>query len=185
MQLHHYNWSAVAVLTGFGCRNAAPPPPSAGAVVPAAPPRWVVSADRIGTLQVGWSLSRFNAATGETLHPTYEISEECDILHPAGLPDGVSVMVIRDTVVRFDVGTAGILTRDGVGVGDSEQRVLEAYAGTIRVQPHKYTGPVGHYLIVTPPSDTLHRIIFETDGRKVLNYRAGSLPGVELVEGCA
>ncbi len=29
-----------------------------------------------------------------------------------------------------------------------------------------------------------YQIIFETDGKKVLKYRAGVLPGVGFVEGC-
>lgn len=57
------------------------------------------------------------------------------------------------------------------------------YPGRVEVQPHKYTGPEGHYLSVSVPSDTLLRIIFETDGRVVTRYRAGRRPAVEYVEG--
>jgi len=38
---------------------------------------------------------------------------------------------------------------------------------------------------VTPSSaNATYRIIFETDGKRVVNYRAGLKPQVENVEGC-
>ncbi len=94
-------------------------------------------------------------------------------------------MVVKDTVVRVDVDTAGVLTGEGAGVGDPEERVVTLYAGRVTVQPHKYTGPEGHYLVVSIPPDTLLRIIFETDGRIVTRYRAGRRPAVDHVEGCS
>jgi hypothetical protein len=78
-----------------------------------------------------------------------------------------------------------VRTAEGAGVGDTEASILERYAGRVRTTPHKYTGPRGHYLVVSAPPDTRHLIIFETDGRTVVNYRAGVRPAVELVEGCA
>jgi hypothetical protein len=49
------------------------------------------------------------------------------------------------------------------------------------------TNTDGHYLTVVPTSkaDSPYRIIFETDGKRVLNYRAGIRPQVEYVEGCS
>ena len=94
-------------------------------------------------------------------------------------------MIENDSVARFDVQNSAIRTRDGAGVGDLEADVLRRYAGRITVSPHGYTGPDGHYLTVTPPGDTLHRIIFETDGQKVVHIRAGKRPAVDYIEGCA
>jgi hypothetical protein len=94
-------------------------------------------------------------------------------------------MIIDDTVARVEVDSAGILTAEGAGVGDTESSIILLYQGRVEVQPHKYTGPTGHYLVVTPPGDTLHKLIFETDGERILNYRAGRIPAVQAVEGCA
>lgn len=33
--------------------------------------------------------------------------------------------------------------------------------------------------------DSNYRVIFETDGQKVVRYRAGKLPEVGYIEGCA
>lgn len=162
-----------------------PPPPAPAPSTAVAAPAWVVSATGIGRVRIGWSVAQLNQALGEQLKPTYEVSDQCDHLRPAGLPAGVSLMVVLDTVVRVDVDTTGVPTAEGAGVGDTEARILALYRGRIRVEPHKYTGPEGHYLIVTIPSDTLSRIIFETDGHTVQNYRAGRRPAVEFVEGCA
>jgi hypothetical protein len=45
--------------------------------------------------------------------------------------------------------------------------------------------PAGHYLVITQPGDTVDQIIFETDGKRVLNFHAGRLPAVAYVEGCS
>jgi hypothetical protein len=94
-------------------------------------------------------------------------------------------MIVDDTVARIEVTAGEMRTMEGAGIGDAESAVVALYAGRVEVQPHKYTGPEGHYVVVTPPGDTLHRIIFETNGQKVLRYRAGRVPAVHYVEGCA
>jgi len=144
-----------------------------------------VSPEGVGSVRTGWSLAQLNAALGEQLKPAYDVNPECDYVDPAGLPAGIALMVERDTIMRVDVDTAGIVTPEGAGVGDTEAKVLKLYKGRVQVQPHKYTGPVGHYLRVTWPSDTMHLLIFETDGERVVSYRAGIRPAVEYIEGCA
>ena len=61
---------------------------------------------------------------------------------------------------------------------------MELYVDRIEVAPHKYTGPLGHYLNIKNPDGRVE-IVFETDGTKVLNYRAGVQPQVQYVEGCS
>jgi hypothetical protein len=167
------------------------PPPAKDAEQPASPDTpavssWTVTPRAFGTVQVGWTVAELNAALGDTLRPTYEISDDCDHLMPAALPKGTSLMVIQDTVVRIDVYNAGILTPEGAGVGDTEARLREIYGARAVVTPHKYTGPEGHYVtVMDPAADSVHMTIFETDGAKVLQYRAGVAPGVQYVEGCA
>jgi hypothetical protein len=94
-------------------------------------------------------------------------------------------MVIQDTLVRVEMDSAGIKTVEGAQVGDSESRILELYGTRARIEPHKYMYPEGHYVVVTPPGDTLHRIIFETLKGRVTTYRAGRVPAVQYVEGCS
>jgi len=84
-----------------------------------------------------------------------------------------------------DVDSATVPTDAGARVGMREDSVRHLYAKTLRVTPHKYVRG-GHYLIVVPgaPADTMHQLIFETDGDRVTRYRAGLAPYVGYVEGC-
>jgi hypothetical protein len=118
--------------------------------------------------------------------PTDDPEEQaCDYAFLPNLPAGVGLMVFGDTVVRIDVDTTGVLTREGVGVGSSEGEVLERYAGKVRRDPRPYSGPESHYLVVNAPGDSTFRIIFETDGKRVDGYRLGRRDAVDLIEGCS
>lgn len=170
------------------CSRPAPeaaPPPAAPTAPPTAPPVWRVSADAIGPIALGIPLATLNQRLHDSLRTTVEPGGHCAYVRPAAAPSGVSFMVLGDTVARVDIDTAGVLTVEGRGVGDTETQVLETYRGRVQVQPHKYSGPTGHYLVVTTPTDTMRRIVFETDGTHVLNYRAGLRPAVDFVEGCS
>lgn len=145
----------------------------------------VVSAESYGPVRFGQPLAEVASALGESLKAGYKDFERCDYVRPKGLPAGASLMVIDDSVMRVDVDSRGIPTAEGARVGDTEGSVLDRYKGRVTVQPHKYTGPQGHYLVVAVPGDTMHALIFETDGKRVTNYRAGRRPAVEFVEGCA
>ena len=176
----------VTILLLAACRAPRPsdeqppvPPPAKGNA------SWVVTPSAFGKVHIGWTVAELNAALGDSLKPTYEISEECDQLAPSALPPGTSLMVLQDTVVRVDVDSTGILTPEGTGVGDTEARLREVYGARAVVTPHKYTGPAGHYVTVIDPADSNRMTIFETDGRNVLQFRAGMTPGVLFVEGCA
>ncbi len=146
------------------------------------PPQWIVRADGIGPLQVGVPLATASRTLGEELRVT---EAGCDHVDPTTMPDGILLMVIDDRVARVEIDTAGIHTVEGAQVGDSESRILALYGARAKIEPHKYTYPDGHYVVVTPPSDTLHRIIFETFKGRVTAYRAGRVPAVQLVEGCS
>jgi hypothetical protein len=147
--------------------------------------KWVVTPKGVGPVLAGTSIAALSDALGERLRAEYAPGASCGYVRASALPRGVIVMVDRDTVVRVDVRTGDLRTAEGVGIGDSEADVLKRYEGRVRVTPGKYTGPAGHDLTVTAPPDTLHRIVFETAGQKVVQYRAGRRAAVDLVEGCA
>jgi hypothetical protein len=93
-------------------------------------------------------------------------------------------MLLDDVVARIDVDSAGIQTAEGAQVGDTEARIVELYRGRVASLPHKYLKD-GHNLIVRQPPTVTSRYVFETDGKKVLRYRVGRAPAVDLVEGCS
>jgi hypothetical protein len=147
---------------------------------------WVARADGIGPIRAGMTIAEASAAIGEALPVDYSDFETCDYVTPSILPEGVSLMVISDTVERVDVvRPSAVRTAAGAGIGDPESSVVTRYGSAATVMPHKYTGPDGHYVVVAPPGDSIHRIVFETDGVTVTMYRVGRTPAVEYVEGCA
>jgi hypothetical protein len=94
-------------------------------------------------------------------------------------------MFVDGTLARVQVDTSTASTAAGVGVGDSEPRVRQVYGARVRTMPHKYTD--GHYLVVPRGTgqDSVFRLVFETDGRRVTRLRGGRFPEVEWVEGCS
>lgn len=111
--------------------------------------------------------------------------KNCAYTSAASLPAGVHIMVENGVVARIDIDSAAtVATTEGAKVGDSEDHVRQMYEGRVAVTPQKYTA--GHYLTVhsLAPADSQFRIVFETDGQRVLRYRAGQRPAVEYVERC-
>ncbi|HEU4559596.1 MAG TPA: hypothetical protein VFS20_17220 [Longimicrobium sp.] len=162
---------------------AAAPASSTAAADTAGSASWVLRADGIGPLRVGMTVDEANRAVGGGLDRTSGL-EECDYVRPKTGPAGVSLMVVDGRIARVDVDSTSVATAAGVRLGDTESRAREAYPGA-RVEPHKYVD--GHYVIAIPgaPADTLHRIVFETDGKAVTRMRGGVYPPVEYVEGCS
>ncbi len=117
--------------------------------------------------------------------PASRDSTACTYGKADGLPAGVAVMVQGGKVVRVEVRSGAVATSAGARIGDSEERIKTLYPTQVSVSPHKYTAGA-HYLTVVPASkaDSSYRIIFETDGKRVVRYRAGLRPQVEYVEGC-
>jgi hypothetical protein len=149
---------------------------------------WTVSLSSYGPIELGSPVAAVLAALGAP--PPEGEGSARDACHYIGIPDEPSMralrlMVVNDSAVRIDVDSLSVATRWDDRVGDAEQAVLARHAGHVSVEPHKYTGPEGHYLIVTAPHDTLHRLVFETDGKRVTSYRAGLRPYVDWVEGCS
>jgi hypothetical protein len=142
-----------------------------------------VTENGIGNLRVGMT-----AAEAKAVVPAFSVapspdSTACTYARTNGLPPGVMVMMEGGKIVRVEVRRGSIATSTGARIGDSEDRIKTLYPGQVTVTPHKYT-PGGHYLTVAPPSSA-DRIIFETDGKRVVNYRAGQQPQVSYVEGCS
>jgi hypothetical protein len=142
--------------------------------------------DGIGAVRVGMTVKQAAKAAGVNLVPSYnDNNNECRYVHPQSGLKNLEMMVSKDRIVRIDIlSGSSIKTLKGAGIGNSEARIKSLYPGRIEVSPHKYTK--GHYLTFVPADRAdKHRIVFETDGRKVLNYRVGKLPEVEYIEGCS
>jgi hypothetical protein len=142
---------------------------------------WTVTETGWGPIRAGMSVSEARAALGSLPEPTHR---DCDHVRPPGGPPGVLIMTVRGQVARVEVRDTTVATAAGARVGDTEARVNALYSGRVQTMPHKYVD--GHYLIVHrgAGADSVYRLVFETDGRRVTRYRGGRFPEVEWVEGC-
>jgi hypothetical protein len=147
-----------------------------------------VTGDGFGKMRFQMTVTEAEAALGHKLVPFVEGAvedEACRYYKTDGALPNMAFMTADGVVVRLDVQPGSDQATDtGAKIGDSEAHVLELYKGRVEVQPHKYTGPEGHYLVVKG-GDGKVQLVFETDGAKVLNYRAGVEPQVQYVEGCS
>lgn len=110
-------------------------------------------------------------------------SGECGYLTARFGGVALRFMVESGRVLRVDVDDSTVAAPSGARIGISEDSLQALYAHRLVVRPHKYTD--GHYLIFMSPQDSLHRIVFETDGQRVTTWRSGLYPAVEYVEGCS
>jgi hypothetical protein len=163
------------------------------AVIPAPSARptkaeWTVTEFGYGALRAGMTVAEaakvvpgsFSAPAGGAQTCGYAVWREA--------PRGVLVMLDEGRVARVEIARESrIATSAGARIGDTEARIKELYKGRVAVTPHEYTD--GHYLTVTPPpgsgEDRNYRLVFETDGNRVLRYRGGKLPQVGWVESCS
>ncbi|MBC7789783.1 MAG: hypothetical protein H7Z74_07540 [Anaerolineae bacterium] len=145
---------------------------------------WTVTPRGIGPIRVGMSLAEVEAVVPISVTKP-AASPECDYISPRDGPAGVNFMIRNGRIARADITDSIFATAKGARMGDSEERIKQLYPGQVEVVPHKYVD--GHYLIVTPnvPSDSAHRFVFETDGKRVTRFRSGKMPEVTWVEGCS
>ena len=142
--------------------------------------------DGVGDLKVGMTLEQVKAMTSAkiAIHNNEDPQGECVFAEFPDFRDHFTFMLIKGTIARFDVYEGKVKTAEGAGIGSTEEEVKRIYArAKIEVTPHAYVD--GHYLEVTMPGFTNLRYVFETNGKTVTAFRAGRLPEVGYVEGCA
>ena len=160
------------------------PAPAESSSASTDPATWTVTVRGMGPISAGMTVAEANAAAGNSLVIPARM-EECDFVRFRDGPANVMFMVEKGTISRVDVTRdSRITTEAGAKIGDTEARIKSLYPG-VETQPHKYTD--GHYLVVTPSgtANQAYRLVFETDGQKVLRYRSGRMPAVQYVESCA
>ena len=146
---------------------------------------WTVNIRGIGPLQAGMSRPQAAAVMGVSPAVIDSAWTDCDYVGFGDMPEGVSFMVEAGSIARVEVRNGRVATEEGARIGDSEDRIRRLYGSRLTLTPHKYVD--GHYLIVEPTQagDSAFRIVFETHGRVVTQYRSGRRPPVEYVEGCS
>ncbi len=146
---------------------------------------WTVTQHGIGPVRAGMSVDEVRSYVPALNTPADIASAGCTYARSPSLPSGAVLMFRNGTLTRVDILSGQVKSALGAGIGDTEDRVKSLYGDALKVSSHKYTD--GHYLTVLPAStpDSLFRIVFETDGTRVIRYRSGRIPAVEYVEGCS
>ena len=88
-------------------------------------------------------------------------------------------------MVRIETEDRRYRTASGARVGMTEGEIRRLYPG-MRVEPHPYTGPQGHYLVFRARGEP-YGLIVETDpdSGRATQMRAGTWEAVQLIEGCS
>lgn len=136
----------------------------------------------IGTLRIGTPVAALRriGATGEA-YPDPDI--DCSYWRSPRWP-GLLMMVSGGRVVRIETEDRRYRTASGARVGMTEAAIRRLYGPAMRLQPHPYTGPQGHYLVFRARNQP-YGLIVETDGRRATQVRVGTWEAVQLIEGCS
>src|ERR1019366_3923608 len=142
---------------------------------------WVVREDGVGPVKVGMRLSQLNTVLHEKFSmPDNKEDQGCFYVNPAKHAH-IAFMIENGRLVRIDVDGAGVATGEGIQVGDSEKRDRQVYGARLKIEPHAYTGPEGHYLTIRSGSGR-YGIRFETDKGKIETFYAGRFDAIQYIE---
>ncbi|MCB0881778.1 MAG: hypothetical protein KDC33_06120 [Thermoleophilia bacterium] len=174
---------AAASAAAATAATAQTPTPTAPAPAPATP---TLSRNGLGPVTIGMTLAqaqrasgiRFRAPTGDVPSCRYAISRDPRL--------GLALMVARQNrVVRLDLMRPRYATAKGIRVGSTQKAVVTAYPTAV-VTRHKYLARGKEIWVgARPMARTGRAMVFETNGARVTNIRAGKLPQVGYVEGCS
>jgi len=138
----------------------------------------------IGDLRIGTPVAvlRASGATGEG-YPDEEV--DCSYWRAPQWP-GLAMMVSGGRVVRIETENGRYRTGSGARVGMGEAEIRAIYGRLMRVEPHPYTGPQGHYLVYRARSEP-YGLIVEThpETGRATQIRVGTWAAVQLIEGCS
>jgi hypothetical protein len=107
----------------------------------------------------------------------------CHYRVAAGQP-GVRYTVANDMVTRIETRDPRYATVSGVHVGDSLDRVQQAYGKRLVSTPHPYFDK-GQVLAVYSPDRRFALVMESNDSGRVITLRSGRQPDVAWLEGCS
>lgn len=146
-----------------------------------------ITGDGWGAVQIGQTYDELARSTG--LPVVLDSLEDGDPEQAActyvsiGDAEGAGAIGGEGRVRALVVDEPGILTRSGVGVGDTEARVLEVYGDRARREPNEYTEIDDVY--VAAGSGKVVRFELSDETRRVTRVHAGEVGYAALIEGCA
>lgn len=144
-----------------------------------------------GPVLLGMTADEVSAAAGLRLVlPEPEEGSDCSMGRFEEKEPKLALLFLRENgetrLERIYVDDPNITTKSGIRIGSTEAETKQAYGAKLEIEPHKYDLN-GHYLTFVPQdaADAEYRVVFETDGEKVILMSAGRIPAVFWVEGCS
>ena len=137
----------------------------------------------LDTVHFGMTAAVAQRAAGSSFTPVTPRGE-CFLVTPDEAPEGITFWIVEGTVERVDIDTDEISTRSGGRIGRTEDWIRQAWPDHIQASP--LPDGSGNLLAFVPrdESDQEFRIMFQTDGEKVIRMWAGRLPWVAELGGC-
>ena len=137
----------------------------------------------LDTVHFGMTAAVAQRAAGSRFTPVTP-RRECFLVTPDEAPEGITFWIVEGTVERVDIDTDEISTRSGGRIGRTEDWIRQAWPDHIQASP--LPDGSGNLLAFVPrdESDQEFRIMFQTDGEKVIRMWAGRLPWVAELGGC-
>ena len=147
-----------------------------------------VTTGGLGPVRIGMNPQEANIAAGYGLALDNFVDDICYYLSTEPVLNDVGFMVSEGTISRVDVfAGSDVTTRSGAKIGMTESQIVGLFGDRIETRSHPYVSG-GKYLVFVPvdAEDLNFRVIFETSTSGVVtSYRAGRLPEVNWIEGCA
>lgn len=140
-----------------------------------------VSTVGIGDVRFGMTVEEAQEAAGTELVRQDGGTETCWPAVPREAPEGVTFLVQDGTVERVDITAAGIETPSGAGIGMSQSELEALFPD--RLEATDVLGGRQYTFVPNDPGEADRRIVFLTDGDRVVSYKAGRTPLVEA-PGC-
>jgi len=182
-----------AVPVAPAAATASPAPAPAGAATSAS-----AGLGELGALRIG---APFGKAPGDKAFVSHGMREamegDCEYYDKGSLPGNMSMMVIADRIVRFEVNTpfepgqqvaepapGAEVTPFHLWVGMTVTEARQRLPAGVVTSPHAYNSPNGDYLTWTDKAANLALRLETLDGL-VTSIYWGQPDAVELIEGCA
>jgi hypothetical protein len=167
------------------------PEPAASPAPPAAPAGTdgVTGFHGFGPARFGDAAESVRIAWGRPLVADRQTTPDtpCVYLNPDPAPSEdmrIAFMLDYDKFVRYDVSGGGYEAPGGGRVGNNRDALASMYGDNHTLVPHKYVEG-GQYFIVPGPDGSNARLVFELDADgMVTEWRVGTPPQVDYVEGC-
>ena len=144
---------------------------------------WRLSTNGYGPVLSGMTVKQAELSFGSKLVVSSEgpPGSACQLMVPSKGYAGVSMMVQKGIITHIEVASPGVLTKSGLGVGDSSAKVRSLYGKQLEIEAHKYDEKGFYYFIWDASRKS--GLKFEITNDKVDTIYAGS-KSIRLVEGC-